>query len=171
MFTCTSDYAAVVKKLDLPKLKLGTCVDSRDYCPDCSKFVNYWTIEQTIMTADGELMKAIGMGYLQLELPNGSKKSKMLFKNAIHAPEMAFTLISISRLGGAGYSATFCKEMCTIKNPSNQTITTIPHTNGLYRIIAMSSSNKAETANTVSGNMSISKAHRKLGHISYSAIQ
>ena len=47
-FTCTSDYAAVVEKLDLPKLKLGTCVDSgasHDYCPDHSKFVNYQTIE------------------------------------------------------------------------------------------------------------------------------
>ena len=28
MFTCTSDYAVVVKKLNLPKLELGTCVDS-----------------------------------------------------------------------------------------------------------------------------------------------
>ena len=118
------------------------------------------------MTADGKLVKAVGMGDLQLELPNGSKKSKMLFKNAIHIPEMAFTLISISRLDKARYSATFCKGMCTIKNPSNQTIATIPHTDGLYKIIAMSSSNKAEMANTVSGKMSISEVHRKLGHIS-----
>ena len=28
VFTCTSDYAAVVEKLNLPELKLGTCVDS-----------------------------------------------------------------------------------------------------------------------------------------------
>ena len=27
-FTCTSDYAAVVEKLNLSKSKLGTCVDS-----------------------------------------------------------------------------------------------------------------------------------------------
>ena len=116
-------------------------------------------------------MKAIGMGDLQLELPNRSKKSKMLFKNAIHAPEMAFTLISISRLDKAGFSATFRKGMCTIKNPSNQTVTTIPHTDSLYKIVATSSSNKAKTANTVFGKMSISEAHRKLGHISYSAIK
>ena len=47
-FTCTSDCAAVVEKFDLPKSKLGTCVDSgasRDYCPDWSKFVNYQTVE------------------------------------------------------------------------------------------------------------------------------
>ena len=114
-------------------------------------------------------MKAVGMGDLQLELPNRSKKSKMLFKNAIHIPEMAFTLNTISRLDKARYLATFCKGMCTIKNPSNQTITTIPHTDSLYKIIAMNSSNKAEMANMVSGKMSISKAHRKLDHISYLA--
>ena len=59
------------------------------------------------------------MGDLHLELPNESKKTKMIFKNAIHAPNMAFMLISISRLDRAGYSATFCKEMCTIKNPNS----------------------------------------------------
>ena len=70
-FTCTSDYAAVVKKLNPPKLKLGTCVDSRasrDYCPDQSKFVNYQTVEQTMMTANGKSMEAVGMRDLQLEL-------------------------------------------------------------------------------------------------------
>ena len=174
MFTCTSDYAAVVEKLNLPKLKLGTCVDSgasHDYCPDQPKFVNYQTIERMKTTADGKSMKAVGMGDLQLELPKRSKKSKMLFKNAIHALEMAFTLISISRLNKAGFSATFCKEMCTIENPSNQTVATIPHTDGLYKIVATSSSNKAKTANTVSRKMSISEVHRKLGHILYLAIK
>ena len=83
-FACTSDFAAVVKKLNLPKSKLGTCVDSgatHDYCPDHSKFVNYKTVEQDITMADGKLMKAVGMGDLHLELPNGSKKTKMVFKN------------------------------------------------------------------------------------------
>ena len=46
-FTCTSDYAAVADKLDIPKSKLGTCIDSgvsRDYCPDHAKFTNYRTV-------------------------------------------------------------------------------------------------------------------------------
>ena len=118
-FTCTSDHAAIAESLDLPKSKLGTCVDSgasRDYCPDRSKFTNYKTVERKITTADGRSMKAVGMGDLHIELPNGSRKTKTIFKNAIHAPEMAFTLISISRLDKAGYSITFYKGMCTIKD-------------------------------------------------------
>ena len=78
-FTCTLDYAAVVDKLNLPKLRLGTCVDSgasHDYCSDHSKFSNYKAVKRDITTADGKSLKAIGMRDLHLELPNGSKKTK-----------------------------------------------------------------------------------------------
>jgi hypothetical protein len=43
-FTCLSDYADVANGLDIPKSRLGTCMDSgasQDYCPDHSKFTNY----------------------------------------------------------------------------------------------------------------------------------
>ena len=46
-FTCTSDHAAIARNLDVPKLKLGTCIDSgasKDYCPDRSEFSNYKSI-------------------------------------------------------------------------------------------------------------------------------
>ena len=86
--------------------------------------------------ADGRQLKAIGMGDLEIDLPNGSKTTKMTFKNAIHSPEMAFTLISISLLEKAGYQVNFKKGMCTIMNPKGQIIATIPHSDGLYRIIA-----------------------------------
>src|SRR5271168_165630 len=36
-FTCSSDYAAVAERLEMPKSRLGTCIDSgasMDYCPD-----------------------------------------------------------------------------------------------------------------------------------------
>jgi hypothetical protein len=68
-------------------------------------------------TADGRMLTAIGMEDLHIKLPNGSVKTKTVFKNAIHTPEMAFTLISISRLNKAGFSVTFHKGMCTIINP------------------------------------------------------
>jgi hypothetical protein len=70
-FTCTSDYAAVAEKLDVPKSKLGTCIDSgasRDYCPDRTKFSNYKTVQREITTADGRSLNAVGMGDLHLEL-------------------------------------------------------------------------------------------------------
>ena len=98
-FTCPSDHAAIARNLDVPKSKLGTYIDSeasKDYCPDRLNFSNYKSIQCKITTADKHLLSAIGIRDLHIELPNGSDKTKVIFKNAIHAPEMAFTLISIS---------------------------------------------------------------------------
>ena len=37
-------------------------------------------------------------GNVQIELPNGAKCTKTTLKEAVHAPDMAFTLISVSWL-------------------------------------------------------------------------
>jgi len=128
-FTCTSNYVAAADELNIPKSRLGACVDSgasRVYSPDRSKFTNYHPIHCEITTADGRSIKAIGMGDLCMHLPNGSKRTETTFRSAIHAPDLAFTLISISSLDKAGYSVVFNKGMCTIKNSAGKTIATIP---------------------------------------------
>jgi gag-polypeptide of LTR copia-type len=114
VFTCTSDYIAIANFLDVPKSRLGMCIDSGaswHYCPDRTKFTDY---KQVKTTADGRTLTTARVGDLHIELPNGSGKIKTILKNAIHAPEMAFTLISISRLDKAEFSITFNKGMCTI---------------------------------------------------------
>ena len=170
---CTSDYVAVANELDMPKSKLGTCIDSRAssaYCPDQSKFITYRLVNHKITTANGQTLNVIGMGDLQLELPNRSGKTVTIFKDAIHTPK-AFTLNSISKLNRAGFSVTFNKGMWTIKNPKGTTIATISHSNRLYMITAGKIKIPSETANTASVKMSLMEAHRKLGHISISAIK
>ena len=135
-FTCTSDYVAVAEALKVPKSRLGACIDSgasRHYCLDRSKFENYRPIEgRDITTADGCTLKAVGIGNVRIELPNGSKHTKAMLKDVIYAPDMAFTLISISRLDNAECSVSFRKGMCTIKNPAGHTMVTIPRSDGLY---------------------------------------
>ena len=73
---------------------------------------------------------------MRIELLNGAKRTKTILKEAIHAPDMAFTLISVGRLDDAKCSATFSSGMCTIHNPSGGTMATIPCANGLYRVTA-----------------------------------
>jgi hypothetical protein len=172
-FTCTSDFANVAEALQVPKSRLGTCIDSgasRVYSPDRTRFTNYKTIDRRITAADGRELKAIGMGDLEMELPNGSGTTKMKFKQVIHAPDMAFTLISISRLDKAGYKVVFEKGMCRIINPKGRVIATIPHSDGLYRIAASKASTGTTYAAAASGKMTISEAHKKLGHVSCGAI-
>jgi hypothetical protein len=55
-------------------------------------------------------------------------------------------------------------------NPKGHVIATIPHSNGLYRVTATKSSTGRSYAAAASGKMTISKAHRKLGHVSCWAI-
>lgn len=134
--TCTSDYVAAAESIDTPKSRLGTCVDSgasRHYCPDRSKFTEYRAVERKITMADGRTMTTAGIGDLHIELPNGSGKMKTILKNAVHAPQMAFTLISISRLDKAGFSITFSKGICIIRDRSGKVIASIPNSEGLYK--------------------------------------
>jgi GAG-pre-integrase domain len=173
-FMCMSDYVAVTEDLDVPKSKLGTYIDSstsQNYCPDCTKFSNYKSVQQKIPTANGMTLAAIGMGDLYVELPNGSQKTKVIFKYSINAPDMAFTLLSISWLDQARFSVICNKEMCTIRDLKGHTIATVPHSDGLYQIAAANCLKAELTANTVYGKMSIRETHRRLGHIAHSAIR
>ena len=63
----------------------------------------------------------------------------------------------------------FKKGMCTIFNPKGQVIATIPHSDGLYRIIGKHDKDGGVAA-VASGKMLISEAHRKLGHLAYGAV-
>ena len=139
-FTCTSNYVEVTNALNVPKSRLGACIDSgasRHYSPDRDAFINYSPINNTtITTAYGRKLKALGKGDVRIELLNGAKRTKTILKEAIHAPDMAFTLISVGRLDDAKCSATFSSGMCTIHNPSGGTMATIPCANGLYRVTA-----------------------------------
>ena len=109
-FTCTSDYADITESSKLLKSKYGMCLDSgasNDYSPDRTKFSNYQVIDRDITTVDGRILKAVGMGDLHLDLPNGSKRTSAIFKNTVHAPEMAFTLLSISKLDKFDHKVVF----------------------------------------------------------------
>jgi GAG-pre-integrase domain len=61
--------------------------------------------------------------------------------------------------------------MCTIKDTSAKMIAIIPNSKRLYKIAATKQATEVQAANVVSGKMMISKAHKKLGHISCGAIK
>ena len=172
VFTCTSDYADLPRALQIPKSHLGACINSGASCHYCERFENYQPISgRNITTADRRTLRVVGIGDVRIELPNGSKQTKAILKESIYAPDMAFTLVSISQLDNAGSSITFSKGMCIIKNPNGQTMATIPRANGFYCLVDPYKSNPSGHANIVAGKMSISEAHCRLGHISHTAIK
>jgi hypothetical protein len=172
VFTCTSDYVALTNSLKLPKHKYMDSGASDHYCPDRDRFQNYRPLEnRNITTADSRTLKAVGIGDVRIELPNGPKQTPALLKDTVYAPGMAFTLISVGRLDKADCSVTFQKGMCTFQNPEGQIMGTITMANSLYRLANAGKGTSLDHANIAAGKMSISEAHCKLGHISHSAIQ
>ena len=174
-FTCMSDYAEVANALNIPKSWLGACIDSgaSQHCsPDHDVFINYCPINNTtITTADGCKLKALGKGNVQIELLNGAKHTKTILKEAIHAPDMAFTLISVGWLDDTKCSVTFSGGMCTIHNPSGCTMATILCANGLYCVTAPEDPPTINYVSIAMVKLTISKAHQKLSHIAPSAIK
>ena len=131
VFTCTSDYGNVANMLIILKSQLGSCVDSgasHHYSPHHNTFIKYCPIHnQSITAADGQKLKAVSMGDVEIELLNGAKCKKLLLKDAIYTPNMAFTLISVSCLDEANGSAIFSMVRCIVA--------TILHADILYCII------------------------------------
>ena len=85
-----------------------------------------------IVTADRNSLKTLGIGDVLIYLPNGDKKTKLMLKDIVHAPEMAFILISVRQLDHTNCTVVFKDGMCTIKNLTKCIMATIPHSNGLY---------------------------------------
>lgn len=49
--------------------------------------------------------QAIGRGDVEVALPNGRETTRMILRNVLHCPGIAFTLVSMSVMDRAGYSA------------------------------------------------------------------
>ena len=128
-FTCMSDFTAVVDLLCIPNSKHGTIADSgasRHFSPDKSKFTNYCSLENHhIITTDGCTFRALGMGDVKIDLPNGASYSTVILKDSVYAPDLTFTLISILRLDLARCSASFRDGKCIISYPDGRTMGTL----------------------------------------------
>ena len=87
------------------------------------------------MAADKQLFFANGVGDLRIRVPNGESFTPVILRDALHAPDMALTVVSISRIAKAGLVISFQGDTCKITNEQGQVVGTIPSTNnGLYRV-------------------------------------
>ena len=178
-FSATSSFHCIAAKLGIPAERRSAILDSgasHHYCPDKSKFKNLEPISDSIKLADGHTLPALGIGDVEITLPNGDKRNKVMLRKCVYAPDMAFTLISIICITLAGASVIFKGNFCTILHPDESVIAKVAHTDGLYRL----SANVAETinddeytlyANAARRPLSLFELHCRLGHIHYGAIK
>ena len=144
---------------------------SRHMSPFREQFVSYRKIDaRPITAANNRIFHAVGMGDLQIEVPNGATSSKVLLKDALHAPDLCLTVVSIGRIVKAGFTVQFANDSCNIRRgESGDIIGRIPvGANGLFKVEhAFAAAESATAAEPVD----ILMLHRRLGHISVDSIR
>ena len=119
---------------------------------------------------NNKIFHAIGMGDLEIDVPNGVTSNKVVLKDTLHAPDLCLTVVSIGCILKAGYLVHFVDGSCEIKlGEEGHIISRIPAgTNGLFRVEhAFAATDDATSVEP----MSILTLHRQLGHISVDAIR
>jgi len=109
---------------------------SHHMSPFRHRFVSYRSIDpRPITAADKRVFYAVGLGDLQIEVPNGESSSSVILKDVLHAPDMALTIVSISRITKTGCAVSFEGDACKIKSKAGKIIGVVPASaNGLYRV-------------------------------------
>ena len=136
--------------------------------PFSHHFTNLRSIPpRPITAANNRVFYATGMGDLRINVPNGSKSTYITLKDALYAPDMTLTVISISKIASAGYSVIFEDKFCKIKNKIGKIVGKIEaRPNGLYRV-----DRPIASAAAAQEQVDILTIHRRLGHISANSIR
>ena len=131
------------------------------------KFIDLVKIKPIPITAaDKRTFQATAKGKLLIHIPNGDKgPSKVYLLDALYAPSMGVTLVSVSRIAKAGSTVVFQGDYCRIYNVAKERIGQIREKGGLYRVFTI---NSEVAANSVEADetLSIDELHRRLGHVS-----
>jgi hypothetical protein len=84
-----------------------------------------------ISAANKGIFNALGVGTMILPAQiNG--KNKIILKDTLYAPDIAFHLISIGKCNDAGYKMTLAGQKCIIKNKNGMILLQAPKYHGLY---------------------------------------
>jgi len=78
------------------KIKLYDSGASRHMSPFTKQFMNYHTIlPQPITATNKQTFYAIGIGNLQIDVPNGESTTPVILHDTLHTPKMVLTIVSI----------------------------------------------------------------------------
>jgi hypothetical protein len=138
---------------------------SRHISPSRNNFLTYRQINpRPITAADKRVFYAIGSGDLQIQVPNGASTTPIVLRDALHAPDIGVTVVSIGRIAKAGYSVLFEGDRCKIMNKNARIIGDIPvSNNGIYKVLHAGAATLEQ--------VDLLTLHRQLGHVSVNAIR
>ncbi|KAI0628995.1 hypothetical protein C8Q77DRAFT_1036078, partial [Trametes polyzona] len=79
-------------------------------------FVTYTVLTppRMITAANGEQFAAVGQGDVEICVPCGERSRRLTLKQVLHAPSVAFALVSIRKADENGYTAVFKEGECRL---------------------------------------------------------
>jgi Pol polyprotein, beta-barrel domain len=83
---------------------------------------------------DKTVFKATGMGNMRLGIPDGKTTTHITLKDVLYCPDLAFTLISLTRCDAAGFSVLLKDRKCRIWDSRGTLLGQILLSNGLYTV-------------------------------------
>ena len=151
-----------VEEEHTPRTELYDSGATRHISPYKADFTSYKTLSPPayLNTANQQRFPAIGEGNLVVQVPNNGTESSLTLRNALHAPAVAYTLVSIGALDEEGYTATIRNGRLEILSPRGERVGLIPRTpRRLYKVVHVPDS--VDTVELISAM----ELHRRLGHI------
>ena len=90
-----------------PRTELYNSGATRHISPYKADFTSYKALSPPayLNTANQQRFPAIGEGNLVIRVPNNGTERTLTLRNALHAPAVAYTLVSIGALDEEGYAA------------------------------------------------------------------
>jgi hypothetical protein len=139
---------------------------SRHMSPFRERFVTYRDIPaRPITAANNRAFYAVGMGDLEIDVPNGASSTKVLLRDALYAPDLGLTVVSIGRIVKAGCTVEFEGGTCKIKRDGHVIGNVPASANGLFKVEhALAAAESIE-------RVDILTLHRRLGHIALNTIR
>ena len=87
-----------------------------------------------IRVADKGTFKALGIRTLIMPTKIHGKNTKIMLRDILYAPDIAFTLISIGKCNDTGYQTMFVQQKCIVKDVKGNTLLEAPKFHGLYHL-------------------------------------
>jgi hypothetical protein len=107
----------------------------------------------------------IGVGNMEIDIPNNGSSTRVVLQDALHALDMGPTVMLISQIIRVGCVVLFKGNSCYIKDKKGKVIRKIPHSaNGLFKVECQVMAASTEE------HVSILTLHHRFGHILLGAI-
>src|SRR6266481_2933107 len=138
--------------------------------PSQSRFISLQSITpRPIKAADHTLFVATAVSELHILIPNGKTTRDVTLKQALFCPDLAFTLVLLTKCDIAGYTALLKDCKCTISDPHGTVLGQVPLTGGLYK--HKYAPKVPEAANVMQKIPTLNQLHWQMGHISPHAVK